>query len=86
MKIVSVRSEDLVQDLESEVSINWSNFARQSGENFIKISKFAFVKVKQLLREIDLKYGIATKKLVHRLEFPDEHIAETPGRVSLISH
>ena len=38
--------------------------------------------MKQLLRSLNLKYNIATKKLIHRLEFPDEHISETPGRVS----
>ena len=38
--------------------------------------------MKQLLRSLNLKYNIATKKLIHRLEFPDEHISETPGRVN----
>ena len=38
--------------------------------------------MKQLLRRLNLKYNIATKKLIHRLEFPDEHISETPGRVN----
>ena len=42
------------------------------------------LKVKQLLHVLNLKYNIITKKLVHRLEFPDEHISETPGRVRLI--
>ena len=38
--------------------------------------------IKQLFRRLNLKYNIATKKLVQRLEFPDEHVADTPGRVS----
>ena len=42
--------------------------------------------MKQLLRRLNLKYNIATKKLIHRLEFPDEHISETPGRVNIIRH
>ena len=41
--------------------------------------------MKQLLRNLNMKYNIATKKLVHRLEFPDEHVAETPGRVKSIN-
>ena len=40
------------------------------------------VQIKQLFRRLNLKYNIATKKLVQRLEFPDEHVADTPGRVS----